>query len=67
MNRRDNMLKQGEMIVYKCRGMFQVKEVGKLNFSYIDRKKITIHFIRWKMTRKPFMYLQMLRTHFESR
>ena len=39
MNRRDNMLKQGEMIVYKCRGMFQVKEVGKLNFSYIDRKK----------------------------
>ena len=47
MNRRDNMLKQGEMIVYKCRGMFQVKEVGKLNFSYIDRKKdyYTLHSV----------------------
>ena len=41
------MLKQGEMIVYKCRGMFQVKEVGKLNFSYIDRKKdyYTLHSV----------------------
>ena len=47
MNRRDSMLQQGEMVVYKCRGMFQVKKVGKLDFSYIDRKKeyYTLHSV----------------------
>ena len=41
------MLQQGEMVVYKCRGMFQVKKVGKLDFSYIDRKKeyYTLHSV----------------------
>ena len=41
------MLQQGEMVVYKCRGMFQVKRVGKLDFSYTDRKKdyYTLHSI----------------------
>lgn len=41
------MLQQGEMVVYKCRGMFQVKKIGKLDFSYIDRKKeyYTLHSV----------------------
>lgn len=41
------MLQQGEMVVYKCRGMFQVENVGKLDFSYIDRKKeyYTLHSV----------------------
>lgn len=41
------MLQQGEMVVYKCRGMFQVQKVGRLDFSYIDRKKeyYTLHSV----------------------
>lgn len=47
MNRRDNMLQKGDMVVYKCRGMFQIQDVGRLNFSYIDRKKqyYTLHSV----------------------
>lgn len=33
------MLKQGDVVVYKCKGMYEVKEVGTLNFSFVDRKK----------------------------
>lgn len=41
------MLHQGEMVVYKCKGMFEVEKVGKLDFSYIDRKKeyYTLHSV----------------------
>ncbi len=33
------MLQNGDNVVYKCRGIFRVKQVGKLNFSFVDRKK----------------------------
>ena len=33
------MLKQGEVVVYKCKGMYEVQEVGTLDFSFVDRKK----------------------------
>lgn len=41
------MLHQGEMVVYKCRGMYEVENVGKLKFSYTDRKKeyYTLHSV----------------------
>lgn len=33
------MLKQGDVVVYKCKGMYEVQEVGTLSFSFVDRKK----------------------------
>lgn len=33
------MLKRGDVVVYKCKGMYEVQEVGTLNFSFVDRKK----------------------------
>ncbi len=33
------MLQKGDNVVYKCRGIFRVEKVGKLNFSFVDRKK----------------------------
>lgn len=33
------MLKQGDVVVYKCKGMYEVQEIGTLNFSFVDRKK----------------------------
>ena len=29
----------GEVVVYKCKGMFKVEDVGTLNFSFVDRRK----------------------------
>lgn len=33
------MLKQGDVVVYKCKGMYEVQEIGTLDFSFVDRKK----------------------------
>ena len=33
------MLKCGDAVVYKCRGVYKVESVGTLNFSFGDRKK----------------------------
>ena len=33
------MLSRGDAVVYKCRGVYKVEEVGKLNFSFVDGKK----------------------------
>ena len=33
------MLQKGDNVVYKCRGIFRVTQVGRLNFSFADRKK----------------------------
>ena len=33
------MLSRGEAVVYKCRGMYKVEDIGTLNFSFADRKK----------------------------
>ncbi len=33
------MLRKGDNVVYKCRGIFRVEQVGRLNFSFADRKK----------------------------
>lgn len=33
------MLQKGDKVVYKCRGIFRVDQVGRLNFSFVDRKK----------------------------
>lgn len=39
------MLQKGDQVVYKCRGIFRVDAVGRLNFSFADRKKeyYTLH------------------------
>lgn len=34
------MIQVGDMVVYKCRGMYRVEEIGTLNFSEANRKKM---------------------------
>ena len=33
------MLKQGDVVVYKCKGMYEVQKIGTLDFGFVDRKK----------------------------
>ena len=33
------MLSRGDAVVYKCRGVYKVEEVGKREFSFVDGKK----------------------------
>ena len=33
------MIEQGDMVVYRCRGMYRVEKIGKLDFSGVDKKK----------------------------
>ncbi len=33
------MLGRGDTVVYKCRGIYKVEEIGTLDFSFADRKK----------------------------
>ena len=33
------MLSRGDTVVYKCRGIYKVEEIGTLDFSFADRKK----------------------------
>lgn len=33
----------GEVVVYKCKGMFKVEDVGTLNFSFVDRRKKVLY------------------------
>ena len=33
------MLSRGDAVVYKCRGMYKVEEIGTLDFSFADSKK----------------------------
>ena len=33
------MLSRGDAVVYKCRGMYRVEDIGTLDFSFADRKK----------------------------
>ena len=33
------MLSRGDAVGYKCRGVYKVEEVGKLDFSFVDGKK----------------------------
>lgn len=33
------MLSKGEAVVYKCKGLYKVAEIGKLNFSFADKEK----------------------------
>lgn len=32
-------MKQGDVVVYKCKGVYKVEEVGTLSFKHADRKK----------------------------
>ncbi|GAA0801445.1 hypothetical protein GCM10008910_31130 [Faecalicatena orotica] len=32
-------MKPGEVVVYKCKGIYKIENVGTLNFSFADRKK----------------------------
>lgn len=32
-------MNQGEIVVYKCKGIYKVESVGTLNFAFADRKK----------------------------
>lgn len=33
------MLSRGDAVVYKCRGLYEVEEIGTLEFGFADRKK----------------------------
>ena len=33
------MLGRGDAVVYKCRGLYKVEDIGTLDFSFADRKK----------------------------
>lgn len=33
------MLSRGDAVVYKCRGMYKVEEIGTLDFSFADQRK----------------------------
>ena len=33
------MLSRGDAVVYKCRGLYKVEEIGTLDFSFADQKK----------------------------
>ena len=33
------MLSRGDAVVYKCKGLYKVEEIGTLDFSFADRKK----------------------------
>lgn len=33
------MIHQGDAVIYKCKGVYTVKEVGTLDFAFADRKK----------------------------
>ena len=34
------MIQEGDIVVFKCRGLYKVQKVGTLNFSGADRKKV---------------------------
>ncbi len=34
------MLDRGDAVVYKCRGLYKVEEIGTLDFLYTDRAKV---------------------------
>lgn len=34
------MLNKGDAVVYKCKGMYKVEDIGTLDFSYVDGKKL---------------------------
>lgn len=33
------MLSRGDAVVYKCKGLYKVEDIGTLDFSFVDRKK----------------------------
>lgn len=33
------MLNRGDAVVYKCKGLYEVEDIGTLEFSFADRKK----------------------------
>lgn len=33
------MLSRGDAVVYKCRGLYKVEDIGTLEFSFVDQKK----------------------------
>ena len=33
------MLNRGDAVVYKCRGLYKVEDIGTLDFSFADRQK----------------------------
>lgn len=37
--RRIRMLSRGDAVVYKCRGLYKVEDIGTLDFSFVDREK----------------------------
>src|SRR5699024_6030532 len=37
--RRNWMLNRGDAVVYKCRGLYKVEDIGTLDFSFADRQK----------------------------
>ena len=34
------MLSRGDAVVYKCRGLYKVEDVGTLDFSFVDNSKV---------------------------
>ena len=37
------MLKSGDAVVYKCRGVYKVADIGTLNFSFCRQKEKVLY------------------------
>ena len=50
------MLSRGDAVVYKCRGLYKVEDIGTLDFLLWTTASSTILFSLWKMqgTRRMF-------------
>ena len=61
------MLSRGDAVVYKCRGLYKVEEIGTLDFSFADQKKKYYTLQSVEDARDRPMFRQMTRQISESR
>ena len=59
------MLSRGDTVVYKCRGIYKVEEIGTLDFSFADRSIIL--FSLWTIRETGHMFRQTMKRISESR
>ena len=53
------MLSRGDAVVYKCRGLYKVEDIGTLDFPSVDSKKQYILFNLLRMKETGHMSPQM--------
>lgn len=55
------MLDRGDAVVYKCRGLYKVEEIGTLDFCIRTAEGYIIHCSLWRIPGTGCMCLQMMR------